>query len=186
MNETVDPRWSPFLDRSWSCARCGDPHHGLFDLACAKPDFWQGPEDYAPNSAINPASHCLTEDFCILDGEHFFVRAILRIPLRGLPGRSFSYGVWSTLSKQNFERYAGTFDSGDQEGLGPWFGWFSNRLQGYPDTLNLKCQVHLQSGRQRPWIELEPSEHPLAVESREGITYERLLEIYAIYGHEPR
>jgi hypothetical protein len=107
------------------------------------------------------------------------------VPLRGLPGQCFSYGVWSTLSKQNFELYAETFDSGEQGGLGPWFGWFSNRLKGYPDTLNMKCQVHPQFGRRRPWIELEQSGHPLAIEARDGIAYERLLEIHAMEGHTP-
>jgi hypothetical protein len=185
MSDAIDPRWAALHGRSWTCASCGGRHKGLFDLACAKPDFWQGAETYLPNAAISESSNCLTEDFCIIDGEHFFVRAVLSIPLRGLPGQSFSYGVWSTLSKKNFERYAETFDSGEQDGLGPWFGWFSNRLKGYPDTLNMKCQVHPQFGRQRPWIELEQSEHPLAIEARDGITYERLFEIYAIEGHTP-
>ena len=67
--------------------------------------------------------------------------------------------------------------------LGPRFGWFSNRLKGYPDTLNLKCQVHPRAGRQRPWIELEATDHPLALEQRNGITFDRLLEILALHGH---
>jgi hypothetical protein len=88
------------------------------------------------------------------------------------------------LSKKNFALYADTFDSGEQGALGPWFGWFSNRLRGYTDTFNLKCQVHPRDGRRRPWIELEPTEHPLAREQRNGITFGRLLEIYAIHGHD--
>jgi hypothetical protein len=183
MNELVDPRWNQLRSRTWECASCGEAHSGLFDLGCAKPDFWQGPEDYLPNSTVRDSAHCLTEDFCVLDGEHYFIRCILKLPLVGAPGEHFGFGVWSTLSKKNFEKYQETFDSGEQEELGPWFGWFSNRLKGYPDTLNLKCQVHPQAGRQRPWIELEASGHPLAQESLDGITYERLLEIYAAYGH---
>jgi hypothetical protein len=66
--------------------------------------------------------------------------------------------------------------------MGPWFGWFSNRLRPYPDTLNLKCQVHPKDGRQRPWIEIESTDHPLAQEYVNGITYERLLEIYEANG----
>lgn len=53
----------------------------------------------------------------------------------------------------------------------------------YPDTRNLKCQVHLVSGRQRPWIELEATDHPLSVEMRNGITFERLVAIYSRHGH---
>lgn len=59
-------------------------------------------------------------------------------------------------------------------------------LKGYPDTLNLKCQVHPQAGRQRPYLVLEPTEHPLAVEQQNGLTFDRLLEIYALNGHDLR
>ena len=183
MNEAIDPRWNQLRSRAWKCTSCGETHRGLFDLGCAKPDAWPDSEEYSPNSAAKDATHCLTEDFCVLNGEHYFVRCVLELPLVGAPGEAFGFGVWSTLSKKNFEIYQETFDSGEQGDLGPWFGWFSNRLKGYPDTLNLKCRVHPKAGRQRPWIELEPSGHPLAQESRDGITYERLLEIYAAYGH---
>jgi Uncharacterized protein conserved in bacteria (DUF2199) len=68
----------------------------------------------------------------------------------------------------------------------PWFDWFSNRLKGYPDTLSLKCRAIPRDGRARPCIELEPTSHPLAFEQREGITFERLLEIYTLNGHDMR
>jgi hypothetical protein len=108
------------------------------------------------------------------------------LPIRNKPGANFGFGTWSTLSPANFDRYVETFDSGKQDDLGPWFGWFSNRLKGYPDTLNLKCQVRPQAGRQRPSIELEQSEHSLAIDQRDGITFDRLLDIYAAHGHDLR
>jgi hypothetical protein len=101
----------------------------------------------------------------------------------GAPGEHFALGVWSTLSRKNFEIYTNHFDSGAREDFGPWFGWFSNRLKGYPETLNLKCRLHPQARRQRPWIELEPIEHPLVQDQCGGITYDPLLEIYANNGH---
>ena len=141
----------------------------------------------APNSALDLDGDFLSEDFCVLRGEHFFVRAVLELPIIGGDAKRFGFGVWSTLSRPNFERYVDTFDSGGEHAeLGPWLGWFSNRLAGYPDTLNLKCRLHFQADRQRPKIELEPTEHPLAVEQRDGMTFDRLLEIYAINGHDIR
>jgi hypothetical protein len=172
LRESVDPRWAQLKGRSWDCSSCGETHLGLFDLGCARPDFWQDSEQPLPNSAIAGSTHCLTEDFCVLDKQHYFIRCVLRLPLIGAPEECLGFGVWSTLSEKNFGRYIETFDSGEQEDLGPWFGWLSNRLKGYPDTLNLKCQVHPQSGRQRPWLELEPTDH-----------YERFINIYAAYGH---
>jgi hypothetical protein len=181
--ETIDPRWNQLIDQSWKCASCTEEHRGIFDLGCAKPDAFPSAIDYAPNSVVAASSHGLSEDFCVLDGQHYFVRSVLPLPLIGLPGQFFAFGVWSTLSKKNFMLYTDSFDSGDQASLGPWFGSFSNRLKGYPDTFNLKCQVHPQGGRTRPWLELDETNHALARESREGISFDRMLEIYSLYGH---
>lgn len=183
---TNDARWRRLLDKPWSCVACGETHQGLIDLVCGKPAQWPGGEDKAPNSALDLSGNFLSEDFCVLEGQHFFVRAVLELPIRGSGRQRLGFGVWTTLSRENFERYIETFDSGDQDELGPWFGWFSDRLEGYPDTLNLKCQVHPASGRQRPRLTLEPTSHPLAVEQQSGITFDRLLEIYAIHGHNIR
>lgn len=181
-----DPRWRRLHDSSWRCSCCGEHHEGVFDLACGKPEQWPEGEEKVPNAEAGRSRHFLSEDFCILDGEHHFVRCVLEIPILGGDGQFFAYGVWSSLSQKNFRIYADTFDSGEQDGLGPWFGWFANRLKGYGDTLNLKCQVHPRPGRRRPWIELEPTDHPLAVEQSAGITLDRLLEIYASNGHDIR
>jgi hypothetical protein len=131
------------------------------------------------------SSNVLTEDFCILDGENFFVRCVLQLPITGMP-EYFGYGVWATLSKKNFDIYLDTFDEGNQGHLGPWFGWFANRLAGYPDTLNLKCHLHPRDGRQRPCLELEPTDHPLALEQQRGVSFDRVLDIYALHGHDLR
>lgn len=179
----IDPRWQRLLGSKWSCRACEDAHEGLFDLACARPDCWSEGEAYAPNSAVATSTHFLSEDLCVLNDAHYFVRCVLPVPLIGAPGHSFAFGVWTTLSKNNFALYVDAFDTGSQSGLGPWFGWLSNRLRGYPDTLNLKCQVHPREGRIRPWLQLEATDHPLAVEQANGISLERLLDIYSIYGH---
>jgi len=179
-----DPRWLKLHDRDWICPCCGEKHRGVFDIACGKPDFWQGPEENRPNSAVLTSSNLLTEDFCVLNGEHFFVRCVLRLPITGTVDEHFAYGVWATLSKKTFDIYLDVFDAGNAGDLGPWLGRLSNRLPGYPDTLNLKCHVCPQDNRQRPHIELEPTDHPLAIEQQRGIAFDRLLEIYALNGHD--
>jgi hypothetical protein len=185
-NQGEDPRWSRFSEREWQCPSCGLMHTMPFDLACDQPDFWQGSTEKSPNSRVLTSDNILTEDFCIIDGQHYFVRCVLELTLIGWDGEAFGFGVWATLSKKTFALYREIFDSGHQGAQGPWFGWFSNRLKGYPDTLNLKCQVHPQEGRQRPYIELEATDHPLAVEQRTGITFDRLLDLYALNGHDLR
>lgn len=169
-----------------TCSNCRETHRGVFDLAVVGPEHWPGDRDAdrEPNAAVRDKTHVLTDDFCIIEGRDHFVRCVLYLPIIGASGEQFGYGVWSTLSPRNFGIYRDTFDSGDQDAIGPWFGWFSNRLKGYPETLNLKCQVCPRSDRERPIIELEPSDHPLAVEQRDGITLDRLFGIYAINGHD--
>jgi hypothetical protein len=184
MNVSDDPRWRELQDRPWVCHGCGGTHVGLFDLVIAHPAAWPAQEPPLAEGAVPEREHFLTEDLCVVDGEHRFIRCTLPLRIAGTD-RVFSFGIWSSLSKPNFLTYARTFGDARGGSEGPWFGWFSNRLPFYPDTLNLKCRVHPQDGGQRPRIELEPTDHPLSVDQRRGITLDRLLDLYAAAGHEP-
>jgi hypothetical protein len=184
MPNSIDPRIKELCEHGIVCRSCGELHKGLFDIACDNPEQWPEPLEIRPNSDVLNSEHLVTEDFCILDGEHYFVRCVLELPIVGLPDETFGYGVWSTLSKPNFEKFAGFFDVGCPPGIGPWFGWFSNRLKGYPDTLNLKCDVLPQPNRQRPLIILDEVDHPLVAEQWDGISIDRLFEIYRLNGHD--
>lgn len=168
----------------WLCVACGVEHRDRFSLACFAPDQWEGAEDYAPNSALVLDGDFLSEDFCVLRGEHTFVRCSLEIPIHGV-AEKFSFGVWSTLAADKFDLYLDAFDTGVYEDMGPWFGWLSNDLAPFGSTLNIKCRVHPQLGRLRPVISVSDPAHPLAIAQDEGITPERAMELYAFYGHVP-
>jgi hypothetical protein len=118
----------------------------------------------------------INDDLCVMDGEHFFIRGCIEIPVKGL-NEPFVWGVWVSLSEENFERTLENWDNPDREELEPMFGWLSTHLPFYPDTLNMKTYVHTRSIDLRPYIELEPTDHPLSVEQREGITIDRVKEI---------
>ena len=181
-----DPRWRRLHDRSWVCPCCGETHSGIFDIAHNKPDPWQGGEECSPNSAAVASTHFLSEDFCVLKGEHFFLRCVLEIPILGTERACLGFGIWSNVQSKSFTQCVETFDDGRQGELGPWLGRIANQMNGYPDTFNLKCRIHPRSGRQRPRIEPESADHPLALDQRNGITFDRLLEIYAVNGHDLR
>lgn len=125
----------------------------------------------------------LDSDFCVMRGEHFFVRAVIPVPIVGLD-TTFDWGVWVTLSPANFRIYMDTFEDRRRSHLGPWFGWLGNAIEGYPDTLNLKCDVHPQDGGMRPHIQLWAAEHPLYREQRDGMTEKRLIELIESHLHE--
>lgn len=185
MDLSNDLRWHRLNKREWTCPSCGEPHQGLFDLAARHPAQWPHGEEYEPNAALRMDGDFLSEDFCVLRGEHFFVRSLLLLPIIGAD-KPFGFGVWGTLSRANFELYVETFDGGAQGHLGPWFSWFSNDLRSYPDTVNLKAQMHLRNGRQRPYLQIMSDDHPLARDQREGITFDRVLDLYALYDHDIR
>jgi hypothetical protein len=181
-----DPRWQQLMNAGLRCASCGQRHRGLMDLAIDHPGLWPAERlgERAPNSAVYGRTDVLSPDFCVIGGQDYFVRCVLRLPIAGVKEQMFSYGVWSSLSEANFKLYVDSFDSPRQGELGPWFGWFSNSLKGYPETASLKCYVHPQNDGQRPSLELEPTDHPLAVEQREGVTLDRLFDIFALNGHD--
>jgi hypothetical protein len=180
---THDPRWQRLQHHETACRTCGQTHSGVFDIAYASPYYWEGEESYVPNSAVRHSTHFLSEDFCVKNGEYRFVRGVLLLPLIGSQ-EHFGLGVWSSLSQASFDSMLEHFNDGDYPPDTQWFGWFSNQVRGYPDTLHLKCQVVPRGGRQRPSIELEPTDHPLAQDQRNGIDVDRLLEIYSANGHE--
>jgi hypothetical protein len=45
----------------------------------------------------------INDDQCVIDGEHFFVRGLVEIPVLDGDG-PFAWGVWVSLSQTNFER----------------------------------------------------------------------------------
>jgi len=118
----------------------------------------------------------------VIENKHFFVKGLIQIPVVDM-NETFGWGVWVSLSEKNFRRL--TELQGDAYLLDepPYFGWLSSRIPGYPDTLNLKTNVHFCKLGDRPHIELEPTDHPLAVEQRSGITRARAIELAQLVMH---
>jgi len=163
---------------TFKCSKCGEVHVGPPDLAFDSPFYYHVmSEDERQRSAV------ITADTCVIEDKEFFVRGILEIPVHGRD-TTFGYGVWVSLSEKSFARYLELFESTDRLDEAPYFGWFSNQLPGYPDTLNLKTHVQLRPYPSRPSIELEATDHPLALEQRNGISLDRLREILEANEHE--
>jgi hypothetical protein len=167
----------------WMCNNCDVEHGWPFDLVAHTPDPWPHGEDYEHNSALRMEGDFLSEDFCVLDSKYFMIRCVLTIPVQGVEG-DFGFGCWSTLSRENFDKYVETFDGGEYSDMGLWSGWLVNRLESFTlgtDTVGLWVQP--RSNRQRPLLWVQHDDHPLAVAQENGITAERMLEILRFYGH---
>jgi hypothetical protein len=157
---------------SYACRRCGERHRGLpMSYGTDAPAYWD-------LSLAGDKSSTLEQEQCIIKDEHFFVRGRLVIPVTDAAGTEFDWGVWVSLSRDSFTRALSLWTTPGREREQPYFGWMSTELPLYqPSTLSLKTRVHTQAVGQRPLIELEPTDHPLAVEQRTGITLARVQEI---------
>jgi hypothetical protein len=152
----------------YQCRCCGEWHDELpFAYHAMQPDYW------SPELADDDGSW-LADEVCVIGDEHFFVRGLIRLPVTDADD-DFDWGVWVSLSRDNFARMTEVWDLEGRESEPPMFGWLSVELPAYgPSTLNLKTMVHTQPVGVRPLIELEPTDHPLAVEQRDGITVARV------------
>ena len=160
------------------CGTCGKFHAELpMDFAV------ETPYPYLVIPAEERKARCyLTSDVCVIDDKEFYIRGCLEIPVIDGP-RPFAWGVWVSLSEKSFKRVIELWDYDGREKEPPFFGWLCTRLPLYPDTGLLKTHVHLRPLNKRPFIELEPTDHPLAVEQRNGITMARVREIAAALLH---
>lgn len=138
---------------------------------------------YAVPEAEREARYQRDADTCIIDASMYFVRGCLELPVHG-ESEAFSWGVWVSLSEPGFRQWVACFESAGRSHIGAFFGWLNAALSPYPNTVNLKTHVHLRDGVIRPFIELEPTDHPLAVEQREGISASRVAELYALAVHD--
>ena len=152
----------------FKCPCCDKWHNEIPDVHCPMPDYAHDVPEADRKKRV-----FLTSDLCVVDKEHFFIRCLLLLPIKNYD-ESFGWGIWSSLSRQNFQRYYENYDD-DMSGWDPMFGYLSNQLSGYPDTHNLKLSVQLGSRGERPSVTLEPTDHPLAVAQREGISMEKCL-----------
>jgi hypothetical protein len=154
---------------SYRCVICGQLHDDLPDMGADRPDgWWSIPEGERDQRIL------LTTDTCVIDKKDFFIRGVLEIPIHDF-SRPFGFGVWVSQKPENFWMYIENFESED---IGPFFGWLCTRLSYYPvDTLGLKTMAHFRGKRLRPRIEVEPTDHPLALDQRSGIALSKAWEI---------
>ncbi len=118
----------------------------------------------------------ISSDQCILDDEHFFILGTLDLPIQG-SDEILRWIAWSTLSRPNFERASELWSVDGRESEPPYSGWLSNRIPGFPDTLNVKILVHTAPLGCRPKFEVVEEGHPIWDAQRNGIISEKADEL---------
>lgn len=166
--------------KGFNCLSCGRHHQEL--------PMSFGPDAPLPWDQI-PAQEraskgTLGQEWCVIGDESFFIRGCLDIPVKDGSG-PFTWIVWVSLSKANFERARSLWNDPERVKEPPYFGWLCTLLPGYSqETIHLKTNVRSRKVGERPLIELEPTDHPLAVEQREGITMERVRQLAEVALHK--
>lgn len=163
---------------AFRCNSCGKVHEGI-------PSFgWDYPIQYLNVPEGERAERVtLGTDDCVIDDEWFYIKGCLEIPVHG-SDEPFVWGIWVSLSEQNFAEWEKYFGIVKRSHIGPFFGWFSSDIWIYPETpINLKTTVHIRDDGIRPVIELQDADHPLVAEQRAGISFDRVSQIYEMMVH---
>ena len=152
---------------SFNCTTCGEQHSDLPHIGFDAPLQWCDELAHDPRSL-------LTSDLCIIEERDYFVHGVIEIPVHDYE-QGFGWGVWVSHKKENFEIYRANFESAE---IGPFFGWLCNEIAYYSrPTGNLKTMAHYQGGKLRPRILVEPSDHPLYLQQRDGISFDEAWKI---------
>lgn len=168
----------------WKCADCEDEHHGpCLDIGYSEPYYWGEKETkqasksgvFARLSRKKPRTF-LTSDYCAIENSGYFVRGVIELPILGTD-EYFRWGVWGSLKRENFEKVMELEDDPKVVDLPPLFAWLSNEIADYGQTLNLKMYAKYRDVTERPYFELEPTDHPLAQEFHRGISPERVRDL---------
>ena len=161
----------------FECRTCGGIHHTLpawhFDAPL---------QVLAVPQAERAARVELSEDDCVIDATAFYLKGLLGIPIEGSPD-PFVWGVWLSVSAESYRRFVTLYDDVGRSADEQFFGWLCNELPSYPSTQLLKAMLHVREYPMRPWVELEPTSHPLAIDQRDGVTKTRTIELTKLLLH---
>ncbi len=158
----------------FACAVCGETHAGEtrdIRLGLPQPIFLLDEAERERRSWVG-------EDWASLDGERFFVRALVELPVAGEEGY-FGYGAWIEVSEPDYAALVELWHDEDGWRSEPFAGTLANELNPYAFTDGLPVKLRLRDVRLLPLVELEDGEHELVRAQRQGISPHRAHQLAA-------
>lgn len=150
------------------CSKCGEEHPPEeMELTFRRPD------DVAKLSAEERARRVReNNDFCIVEGKRFFIRALLPLPVesRDIP---YCIGLWVEVTQATFERVYELWDSDEQIHEQPFAAQIANDIPTADGSLGLHAEVRLTGPATRPEVFLQASQHQLYIDQTSGIDEHR-------------
>jgi hypothetical protein len=163
------------------CHVCGQSHEGdPMSFAADFPDMYANmKEEERKTRAV------ISSDQCIIDGEWFFLRGCIEIPI--LESRDvFVWGLWAVVKQEDFDEIDGCWEElGREARHGPFNGRLANSVSAYPEALNVKLRVLLQQVGTRPLFIEEEGENPIGLAQRSGISKRQAAELVSVLLHGP-
>jgi hypothetical protein len=186
-----DSRWRAFNSQGFACS-CGERHVGLFPIHMHTPVGWPGSKDYANDDDLRMDGDFFSHNLCVWEGKYFAMRMRLPIQIQGAAPAAFLYTVWASLNRADFEGYVAARRSGKLNNEAKAPARLVNRLGGFADTMNLMGVAFQQEDGGPPLLLVlgpqpdNDANHKLIHEQRNGIGVDRMLELFAEYGHDMR
>ena len=110
------------IEQGYVCNGCGQRHGGLpFSYGAQAPAYWRDDLDGDERSVLEGET-------CVIRAEHHFVRARLVIPVLDAD-EDFEWGVWVSLSRDNFRRMRELWTTPGREREPAHFGWLCSNRQ---------------------------------------------------------
>jgi hypothetical protein len=162
----------------FTCRCCNKRERGPRALLKLAPDAI-----YALHDADRKRRTRLSADLAILDAERFFIRSLVRIPIRRARP-DFEFGAWAEVNRQDFRMYLAEYDNA-KPNFGPFACSLDSDLHPY-SSRGLPAFLHMQTDRRRPVIGLAENDSRLARDQAGGIDLRRLAHIYRAWGHDVR
>jgi len=157
---------------AYVCQHCGDTHDGLpLDIGFEKPGAY-----FLIPEAQRTARCRLTSDSCIIDGERFFIRGCLFVPIHDLE-EHFVWGFWAEVSPHVFSRHQALFACDGSREPRHRAVLSVEREKRYTGMDGLLVSVQFTTAEDRPRFVLQPSNHWLCRDQESGITLHRVQEI---------
>jgi hypothetical protein len=161
------------MSPSFVCSTCGQVHKNV-------PLSW-GPDAPAAWAAMPPEIRDkrgeLGTDQCVIDGERFFIRGRIEIPVVDTK-EIFAWLVWAEVDQSDFMKMGELWTTPGREKNSPIYGGrIANELSIYPSpTLGVSINLHTRPVGHRPFFEVM-ADHSIGKEQRNGISSHRVQEI---------
>ena len=162
---------------AFSCDVCGETHAGEtrdIRMGLPQPIFLLDEDEREQRSVVRDDSAVLHGE----DGDRFFVRALLELPIAGEEGY-FGYGAWIEVSEADFAALGELWDDENGWRSDPVAGTLANELSPYAFTDGMPLRIRLRDVELLPLVELEDGEHELVRAQRNGISPHRAHQLAA-------